>query len=151
MSKHRQAGFTLIELLIVVAIIGIIAAIAVPNLLNAMDRAKQTKTMTDIRAIGNACEQYSIDYNFFPIQTSQGSVTGVSGNLTPNYIKVIPDSDAWNHAIQYGTTTGGSSYTVRSLGKDGQKNGAAGGFSDFDCDIIYQGGTFTSFPKGAQT
>src|SRR5262244_2052256 len=56
--SKREPGFTLIELLIVVAIIGIIAAIAIPNLLNAIDRSKQKRTMADMRSVGTACEEY---------------------------------------------------------------------------------------------
>ncbi|MBZ5641051.1 MAG: prepilin-type N-terminal cleavage/methylation domain-containing protein, partial [Acidobacteriia bacterium] len=63
--KRNNRGFTLIELLIVVAIIGIIAAIAIPNLLNAIDRGKQKRTMADIRSIGTAVESYAIDNNYY--------------------------------------------------------------------------------------
>ena len=60
-SRRGQKGFTLIELLIVVAIIGIIAAILIPNLLDALQKAKQKRTVGDIRAIGTAWFSWLID------------------------------------------------------------------------------------------
>ncbi len=64
--KKAKAGFTLIELLIVVAIIGILAAIAVPNFLNAQVRAKISRVQADQRNIGTALGMYNIDHNAFP-------------------------------------------------------------------------------------
>lgn len=60
-----RSAFTLIELLIVVAIIGILAAIAVPNFLNAQVRAKVSRVSADFRAIGTALHAYYIDHNTF--------------------------------------------------------------------------------------
>ena len=148
---RKERGFTLIELLIVVAIIGIIAAIAIPNLLNAIDRSKQKRTMADMRSAGTACEEYSIDNNYYPVATSQGNISTISNNLQPTYIKVVPSLDGWGWNIQYGSTTGGTAYTIRSLGKDGTKNGSTGATQDFNCDIIFQVGQFTAYPQGIQT
>ncbi|MGC9326251.1 MAG: type II secretion system protein [Candidatus Hinthialibacter sp.] len=64
--KKRMCAFTLIELLIVVAIIGILAAIAVPNFLNAQLKAKIAATAGNMKAIGSALEMYSIDYGAYP-------------------------------------------------------------------------------------
>ena len=61
-------AFTLIELLIVVAIIAILAAIAVPNFLEAQARAKVSRVMADMRSIGVALESYQTDYNNYPIE-----------------------------------------------------------------------------------
>jgi len=148
---RKDKGFTLIELLIVVAIIGIIAAIAIPNLLNAIDRSKQKRTMMDMRSIGVACEEYSLDTNFYPLQTTQGDVSAIVVDLAPRYIKVLPDKDGWLYNIQYGTPSDGSAYTLRSLGKDNTKNGIAGPTSDFNCDIVFEVGQFTSYPQGMQS
>ncbi len=66
MRNNGSNGFTLIELLIVVAIIGILAAIAVPNFLNAQVRAKVSRVFADLRSLGNAIEMYTIDNNTQP-------------------------------------------------------------------------------------
>jgi len=73
-------AFTLIELLIVVAIIGILAAIAVPNFLNAQMRAKLSRVMEDMRSLSSAIEMYSLDYGRAPI----GSLEGMSLGLWPH-------------------------------------------------------------------
>ena len=78
-------------------------------------------------------------------------VSVISANLQPTYIKLVPTTDGWNWNIQYGSTSGGSAYTVRSLGKDGTKNGTGGLTSDFNCDIIFQAGAFAAYPSGVQT
>ena len=63
---HRRNAFTLIELLIVVAIIGILAAIAVPNFLNAQVWARVSRVLSDQRNIGTALDMYQIDQSAFP-------------------------------------------------------------------------------------
>jgi len=67
MKKNCSQGFTLIELLIVVAIIGILAAIAIPNFLQAQVRAKVSRTPADLRNLANAIELYRQDNNSYPL------------------------------------------------------------------------------------
>jgi type II secretion system protein G len=83
MSLKNQ-GFTLIELLIVVAIIGILAAIAVPNFLNAQIRAKLARAQSDIKSLELAINSYRVDNNAFPI-----CHTG-SAWIDPHYLRFIP-------------------------------------------------------------
>ena len=65
-AKPVSTGFTLIELLIVVAIIAILAAIAVPNFLEAQVRSKISRIQSDMRTLSGAMEMYRVDYNTYP-------------------------------------------------------------------------------------
>lgn len=77
---NKQA-FTLIELLIVVAIIGILAAIAVPNFLNAQTRAKVARVRSDLRSIAMASDMYRLDHNNFPLPLRNGLVYNTSNHI----------------------------------------------------------------------
>ena len=77
----RRCGFTLIELLIVVAIIGILAAIAVPNFLNAQLRARIARTNGDLQALGMALETYFLDHSKYPNNTIRNGRTDLTVDL----------------------------------------------------------------------
>ena len=89
MKYQKKQGFTLIELLIVVAIIGILAAIAVPNFLNAQLRAKVARTNSDLKALSQAIDAYNIDNNSHPNNRSHLTVD-MTGLTTPiSYISNV--------------------------------------------------------------
>jgi general secretion pathway protein G len=150
----RQKGFTLIELLIVVAIIGIIAAIAIPNLLNAINRGRQKRTMSDIRSIATALEAYSVDFNFYPKGiTGTVTVDQLETYITPTFIKRLPLNDGWNQQLELTMDGVGQSYTLYSVAKDGAGGtGWTGGpKTDFADDIVFANGQFYQWPEGMQT
>jgi len=147
MTQRDQKGFTLIELLIVVAIIGIIAAIAIPNLLNAIDRGKQKRTMADLRTMGTAIESYSIDNNVYPVSTAMNTLETF---IEPVYIRTAPLTDGWTRTFQVASAIG--EYTICSGGKDGQTctADAGGATQSFNASIVFANGSFVQWPEGTQ-
>ena len=160
--KRNSKGFTLIELLIVVAIIGIIVAIAIPNLLNAIQRAKQRRSMGDERSIETAIEAYGVDFNRYPVAAgySLPSGLGYGGNtigaglanyVSPTYIKVCPVADGWNSWFQVSIDTLGQNYILISYGKNGTSDAPNyGPTTDFNADICFSNGVFVQYPEGVQ-
>jgi general secretion pathway protein G len=145
----RTAGFTLIELLIVVAIIGLVAAIAIPNLINAINRARQKRTMADMRGIAEAVEMYQTDVLLFPVHD------GVDADLLKVdlriYVEQFNGSDGWNKPFYY--ISDGEHYTLTSFGRDGLVDATSsfGPTSEFETDIVFSDGAFVQWPEGRQS
>lgn len=159
MMKKKESGFTLIELLIVIAIIGILAAIAIPNLLNAVQRGKQKRSMSDMRTMATAVEAYAVDNNVYPSGQCTGKFTAITTVLTdtslsvlaPTYIANPVKKDGWSNFFAYNTTSNNQEYGFRSLGRDGVTGTlSCTTTTNFNDDILYSNGGFLQFPEGSQ-
>ena len=166
--RNRQKGFTLIELLIVVAIIGIIAALLIPNFLDALQKAKQKRTVSDIRNTGTAMFSWLTDQVGAAAagqattdqvdlgQYTERTTAEVNQVLVPQYLQSIPIKDGWKVDYQYYLETEKvlkrTVMAIRSGGRDGDTTAdtyTVTGFdpTDYDQDIVWADGFFVRWPQ----
>ena len=137
LQRRTQGGFTLIEIMVVVVILGILAALVVPQVMSRPDQAKVTVAKGDIKAIAAALDMYKLD-NFTYPSTQQGLdalVKKPSGNPQPKnwnrdgYLKRLP-KDPWGNDYQYLSPGAQGQFDLYSFGADGKPGG-----SDLNADI----------------
>jgi type II secretion system protein G len=154
----NKKGFTLVELLIVIAIIGIIAAIAIPNLMLALQRGRQKATMSEIKAAGTAIMSYMVDYSFAPQTASFLGIDSAVANFTPYYMQKLVSQDGWGNYWEYArgavATPERDLFTLGSSSRDAIFSGFAQvgmyicyTLNDYNYDILYHNGIFVYGPK----
>lgn len=127
-SRTAQRGFTLIELMVVLVIIGVLAALIVPNVIERADDARVTAARTDINNLMQALKLYRLDNQRYPTaeQGLQSLLTRpTTGPAAPNwkpYVEKLPN-DPWGHPYQYMNPGIKGEIDVLSFGADGQNGG----------------------------
>ena len=167
-APPKKSKALLIVLVIVVVgllgicLLGIVAAIAIPNFIVAKEKAKQARAVTEVRAIGEAIERYQIDNGGCPDTGHQESayysivdVSKLGSFLVPKYVATLPEKDPWNTAYSYGVSPDNSQFVVICNGSDGVSTlekipEEAVTTSCYEDEIIYENNDFIQKPDGPQ-
>ncbi len=128
LQRTKHIGFTLIELMVVLVIIGVLAALIVPNVLDRADDARVTAARTDISNLGQALKLYKLDNQRYP--TAEQGLQALlakptSGSIPSNwkpYVEKLPN-DPWGRAYLYINPGLKGEIDVLSFGADGQAGG----------------------------
>lgn len=131
-----EEGLTLVEMIVVLAIIALVAALIVPNVIGRPDQARVTTANADIATIATQLTTYRLDNGAYPT-TTQGLKALVERTNTPPVPAIFPDGgyiptmpkDPWGNDYRY--TSDGRSYSITSLGRDGKEGGEG-----VDADIV---------------
>lgn len=127
-SRRARRGFTLIELMVVLVIIGVLAALIVPNVLDRTDDARATAAKTDVNNLMQALKLYRLDNQRYPTgeQGLQALITRPSAAPAPvnwrPYLEKLPN-DPWGRPYQYLNPGVKGEIDVMSFGADGQPGG----------------------------
>ena len=126
-GRSRQCGFTLIEIMVVVVILGILAAVVVPKVLDRPDQARATAARQDIAGLMQALKLYRLDNGSYPSQNqSLKALVERPANARNNnwraYLERLPN-DPWGRPYHYLNPGANGEIDVFSLGADGQPDG----------------------------
>ena len=138
---RRARAFTLVELMVVVAIIGMLAAVVTINLVGQTDKARISRVKADFKVISDAIDLFKVDNGFYPQQLSDlWERPANAKNWGPEaYLKEYPPTYPWGNEYMFERGSG-SEYAVISYGADGAPGGEAE-TADLDSRTINQQGT----------
>ena len=127
-TRRRSRGFTLLELMVVIVIIGVLAALIAPKVLEKVGQAKVTAARSDINNLMNALMMYKLDNGRYPSQdqglqalVAKPTTGSIPGNWK-GYLDKLKD-DPWQHPYQYANPGTHGEIDVFSFGADGQPGG----------------------------
>ena len=125
--NHRTKGFTLIELMVVLIILGLLAALVAPKVLNKLGKSKQKIAKTQIEMLSTALDQFKLDTGRYPT-TEEGLKAlienpGISGWDGPYLKKKVIPKDPWGRDYIYKCPGEHGDFDLYSLGADGKPGG----------------------------